>query len=273
VFCDATCRSRARRVRGGPSPARCSVRAGIARCGARSTGAWYDVRGVVAAHSCTQHRDLAAELLSAGMPRGRKLDRWLPATTRWTPAPAPAPVGKAFQLRIELAEVYPPVWRRIHVRADITFTDLHDVVQIAMGWEAMHLWRFGPWSFHEVTGEFDQTLTLQDTLADPGRSIGYLYDFGDQWEHRIELEKVVTRPRASSVLPRCTGGKRACPPEDCGGPWGYDELLKALRARKGWRYQQARELAGTKFNAEAFDVVEVNYQLAALAHTGAAPPV
>ena len=81
----------------------------------------------------------------------------------------------------------------------------------------------------------------------------------------IELEKIVTRPRRDAVLPRCSAGKRACPPEDSGGPWGYEDLLTALRSRKGWRYRQARELCGTRFDAEAFDRAEVNTALAALA--------
>jgi hypothetical protein len=244
------------------------VRAGIARCTAASSGAWYDVRGTVSAHSCTEHRELAEQLLRAAVaPRGRKLDRWLPATVRWTPPAPPAPVGEALQLRIELAGIYPPVWRRVHVRADATLAGLHEVVQTAMGWEAMHLWRFGPWYVNEVRGEFDTALTVAEVLTAPGQRIGYLYDFGDQWEHRIELEKIITRPRPSSVLPRCTGGKWACPPEDSGGPWGYEQLLKALRARKGWRYQQARELTGTKFNAETFDQTETNTRLAALTQT------
>jgi hypothetical protein len=244
------------------------MRAGIVRCTTASCGAWYDTVGRVAAHTCAAHRELAGELLRAtGLGRGRKLDRWLPAAVAWSPPPAAVPVGKVFVLRIELARVYPPVWRRVHVRADITLPALHEVLQVAMGWEAMHLWRFGPWYFDEVRGEFDTALTLTDVLTEPGQAIGYLYDFGDEWEHRIHLEKIITRPRSSSVLPRCTGGKRACPPEDCGGGWGYEELLKALRARKGWRYQQARELAGTKFNAEAFGVAEINHQLGALTGT------
>jgi len=266
LFCDATCRSRARRARTPPAAARCAVRAGVARCGEMSTGAWYDTKGAVAAYCCGGHRELAGELLQAGMPAGRKLDRWLPGNVGWTP-PAPArPVGKAFVLRVELAQVYPPVWRRVHVRADTTLTALHDVLQVAMGWHATHLWRFGPWYFNQVRGEFDQALALKDVLAEPGRRIGYLYDFGDQWEHEVELEKIVNHPRPSSVYPRCSAGRRACPPEDSGGPWGYPELLTALRARKGWRYHHARDLAGAKFDPEAFDKDDINHQLTALTH-------
>ena len=83
-------RSRARRARTPPAPARCSVRAGLGRCATRSTGAGYDQRGTVAAHTCAEHRELAGDLLRAGMPRKRTLDRWLPANVRWSP-PQQAP--------------------------------------------------------------------------------------------------------------------------------------------------------------------------------------
>lgn len=83
-YCDATCRSRARRARTPPAPARCSVRAGLGRCATRSTGAWYDQRGTIAAHTCAEHREVAGDLLRTGMPRKRTLDRWLPANVRWS---------------------------------------------------------------------------------------------------------------------------------------------------------------------------------------------
>jgi hypothetical protein len=206
---------------------------------------------------------LAGDLLQAGMPRGRKLDRWLPASVRWSPAQPVAPPGPAYQLTVTLEGVYPPAWRRVHVPAGISLTGLHDVVQVTMGWEGYHMWRFGMLAFGDVRGEHDPTTALDVVLRQPGDRVGYVYDFGDLWVHHIELDKVITRSRAP--LPRCTAGKRACPPEDCGGPWGYEETLKALRARKGWRYQQARELSGTKFDPERFDRDEVNTTLAALA--------
>jgi hypothetical protein len=161
-----------------------------------------------------------------------------------------------------LEGVYPPVWRRVHVPAGISLSGLHDVVQVAMSWEGYHMWRFGMLASGDVRGEHDPTTALDVVLRQPADRVGYVYDFGDLWVHHIELDKVITRSRAA--LPRCTARKRACPPEDCGGPWGY-ETLKALRARKGWRYQQARELSGTKFDPERFDRDEVNTALAALA--------
>lgn len=240
------------------------MRAGVGRCATRAAGAWYDTRGVVAAHTCAEHHDLAGDLLAAGMPRGRKLDRWLPATLRWSPAHQPAPPSKAYQLTITLREVHPPIWRRVHVRADLTLTDLHDVIQIAMGWENHHLWRFGWLTFGDLRNEHDPAITLDTVLREPGDQLGYLYDFGDMWTHTIELDKITTRPRKGTIYPRCTAGKRACPPEDCGGPWGYPETLKALRHRKGWRYQHARETCGTHFDSEAFDREAINTALAAL---------
>ncbi|MGH3781320.1 MAG: plasmid pRiA4b ORF-3 family protein [Pseudonocardiaceae bacterium] len=240
------------------------MRASVGRCTAQAAGAWYDTRGAVAAHTCAEHRELAGDLLRAGMPRGRKLDRWLPASIGWSPVQHSAPPSKAYQLTITLQEVHPPIWRRVHVRADLTLTGLHDVMQVAMGWENYHLWRFGWLAFGDLRNEYDPDTALEAVLGKPGDHLGYLYDFGDCWVHHIELDKIVTQPRRGTVYPRCSAGKRACPPEDCGGPWGYEDTLKALRSRKGWRYQQARELCSTKFNPEDFDRDAVNTALAAL---------
>lgn len=68
----------------------------------------------------------------------------------------------------------------------------------------------------------------------------YTYDFGDDWHHVIDVEKVLTRPRPSATYPRCSAGRRACPPEDTGGPWGYADMLKARRARRGPRYREIK---------------------------------
>ncbi|MGH3409452.1 MAG: plasmid pRiA4b ORF-3 family protein, partial [Streptosporangiaceae bacterium] len=192
---------------------------------------------------------------------GRRPDRWLPASLSWHPAP-PAVAGPAFTLTITLDEVHPPVWRQVQVPA-AALTQLHEVIQVAMGWAGMHLWQFGPLLFGELRGDYDPAAPLEDCLARPGDTLGYLYDFGDQWLHHITLDKVITRPRGP--LPRCLAGRRACPPEDCGGPWGYETALKGLRARKGWAYRIARDTCGPRFDPEAFDKAEINHQLAALA--------
>jgi hypothetical protein len=216
----------------------------------------------VIAWTCAAHRELAGELARACLPAGRRLDRWLPASITWRPAP-PAVTGPALTLTVRLEEVDPPVWRQVQVPAASTLAGLHEVIQVAMGWAGMHLWQFGPLLFGELRGEYDKAAALDACLAKPGDTLGYLYDFGDQWVHRVTLDRVTARPRGP--LPRCLAGRRACPPEDCGGPWGYEAALKGLRARKGWAYRMARETCGPRFDPEAFDKAEVNQQLAALA--------
>jgi hypothetical protein len=259
VYCDATCRSAARRARAPQTP-RCSVRAGAARCPAPADGRWHDARGTVIAWTCSAHRDLAGDIARAAP--GRNPGRWLPAAVAWRPGP-PSVTGPAFTLTIRLEDIDPPVWRRVQVPASGTLADLHDVIQVAMGWEGYHLHKFGPVMWSELTGEYEPAAALAGCLRKPGDSIGYLYDFGDNWLHRVTLDKVTARPRGQ--LPRCTAGARACPPEDSGGPWGYEHALKAVRSRKGWAYRQARETLGPRFDPAAFDRAEINQRLAGLA--------
>jgi hypothetical protein len=261
-YCDATCRSAARRARTPPRAPRCSVRAGTARCATAAEGRWHDTKGAVIAWTCAAHRELAGELARAGLPSGRRPDRWLPASLTWHPAPA-ATTGPAYTLTIRLEDVHPPVWRQVQVPASATLASLHEIIQVAMGWSGMHLHQFGPMMWGELRGEYATSATLDSCLTTPGHTLGYLYDLGDMWVHRITLDKITARPRAQ--LPRCITGQRACPPEDCGGPWGYEDTLKGLRARKGWTYRRAREICGPGFNPELFDKTEINYQLAALA--------
>ena len=166
-----------------------------ARCEAAADGRWHDTRGVVIAWTCAAHRELAGELARAGLPAGRRPDRWLPASiTTWRPA-TPAVTGPAFTLTVRLEEVHPPVWRQVQVPAAATLADLHEVIQVAMGWAGMHLWKFGPMLFGEVRGEYDPAAALDGCLAKPGDMLGYVYDFGDLWVHRITLDKVTARPR------------------------------------------------------------------------------
>jgi hypothetical protein len=136
------------------------------------------------------------------------------------------------QLKVTLKRISkPPVWRRVQVRADSTFATLHQIIQAAFGWTDTHLHSF------EYDGEqigvpdpewdndcADETeTTLDEVLLGPNDRVRYTYDFGDNWEHDIVLEKVM-EPDANDGRPMLLTGKGACPPEDCGGPWGYAEL-------------------------------------------------
>jgi hypothetical protein len=139
------------------------------------------------------------------------------------------------QLKIVLRGVSkPPVWRRVQVRADATFAALHDVIQAAFGWTDTHLHSFEyegvrigvPDPEWEDDCADETETTLAEVLLGPKDRIRYTYDFGDDWEHDIVLEKVA-EPNADDRRPVLITGKGACPPEDCGGPWGYAELKDA----------------------------------------------
>ena len=175
-----------------------------------------------------------------------------------------------FQIKITLKSTKPPVWRRILVAPEIKLNRLHDVLQIVMGWTNSHLYQFEtPLGFiADPTFELEETAsskktTLQSVLHGPKSHIRYEYDFGDGWDHQILLEKVVELDQP--VLALCLGGARACPPEDCGGPWGYANLLEILKDFGHPEYEEMTEWIGPGFDPESFDVEAVNQRLARLA--------
>jgi hypothetical protein len=174
------------------------------------------------------------------------------------------------QLKITLTGIKPPIWRRILVTPEIKLNKLHDVLQIVMGWTNSHLHQFETPLGYVADPDFDleeaessKKTTLQSVLSGPKSHIRYEYDFGDGWDHQILLEKVVELDEP--VFARCLTGARACPPEDCGGFWGYDNLLEVLKNPKHPEYKEMSEWIGHGFDPEAFDVEAINKQLARLA--------
>lgn len=174
-----------------------------------------------------------------------------------------------FQLKITLKDIKPPIWRRILVAPEIKLDKLHDVLQIVMGWTNSHLHQFetpdgyfADPSFEVEETQSSRKVTLQSVLYGPKSSIRYEYDFGDTWDHQVQLEKVVELDQP--VLALCLGGARSCPPEDCGGFWGYDNLLEILKNPKHPEYESMTEWIGPGFDPEFFDIGEVNEQLASL---------
>ncbi len=176
-----------------------------------------------------------------------------------------------YQIKISLRGAKPPIWRRLWVSRDTTLGQLHEVIQMAMGWYDCHLHHF------DVNGEYysapeqelgpdvadEDEVTLATVLREPKQRIGYEYDFGDGWLHDIVLEKILPQ-EGQEPLPVCVKGKRACPPEDCGGIWGYGELLEILSDPKHEQYEDMREWMGDEdFDPEAFCVDAVNRKLAA----------
>ena len=179
---------------------------------------------------------------------------------------------KIYEIKIELREVRPAVLRRVQVPGELSLAGLHAVVQVAMGWTDSHLHEFDvdgaryglpdpDWDAGEVGDEARVTLFR---LLGQGDRAGYVYDFGDGWTHRLTVEKVLA-PEPGVSYPRCVSGRRACPPEDVGGPWGYDEFLAAMADPAHPEHEQYREWLGGPFDPAALDLTEVNAALAELA--------
>jgi hypothetical protein len=179
------------------------------------------------------------------------------------------------QLKITLSGVSrPPVWRRVLVPADVTLGDLHEVIQVAMGWDDyhMHLFSVGGQEYGSPDPELghasDRKVLLSQVLSGPGDRLGYTYDFGDDWEHDIVLEE--TRSAVpEETYPSCVAGKGACPPEDCGGAWGYAGLKEILADPVHEDHQDMLEWlgldAGKDFDPKKFSVTDVNARLSPLA--------
>lgn len=178
---------------------------------------------------------------------------------------------QVYQLKITLKDFKPPIWRRVQV-PDGSLGLFHDVIQIAMGWTDMHLHEFivrgdhyGPRSpddlgFAVEMETEDEDAVLLSQIQRNTRKFRYVYDFGDGWQHDIEFERIVERePKVK--YPRCVEGKRACPPEDVGGPWGYAEFLEAIGDPKHEQHDELLEWVGGEFDPEEFLAEEVNKQL------------
>jgi hypothetical protein len=162
----------------------------------------------------------------------------------------------------------PPIWRRLQVSAKTDLETLHVILQIAFGWTDSHLHQFlidgQSYSLPEFgLDEFGDEIknerkTELDQLGlEAKKKFVYEYDFGDSWEHQVVVEKVVEK-EPGAVYPRCVGGKRSGPPEDCGGVWGYEHLREVIKDPKDEEHQSMMEWLGGSFDPEAFNEKEIN---------------
>jgi len=176
-----------------------------------------------------------------------------------------------YQLKVVLIGSRPAIWRRLRVPGNANLGWLHAVIQISMGWTNSHLHHFltsdarytdlrhnEDIGFGERPDHDESKATLIQVMPDEGVQFDYEYDFGDSWEHEITVEKILPPDAATATVALCLDGARACPPEDCGGVWGYDNLLKILKNRKHPEHQSMREWLGRAFDAEAWDLAKTN---------------
>ncbi len=180
-----------------------------------------------------------------------------------------------YQCKVTLKWVKPQIWRRIQVPGNYTFWDLHVAIQDAMGWLGGHLHEFnyptapgGPPcrigsddddDFSEDRGVLEER---KEKIADHLRekmTVEYCYDFGDYWCHRVTVEKVMPREEGA-LYPRCLAGKRACPPEDCGGPHAYMEILAIWEGADTAEKEEVIEMFGDDFDPGYFDIEEIEFE-------------
>jgi hypothetical protein len=198
--------------------------------------------------------------------RAALLGRAGPAATIAEPKPVRRHSEQAVQLLVTLREVDPPIWRRIVVPASMTLRELHAVIQTAMGWEDYHLHLFDVdglayGDVEEIEGRpvgEEERLTVGQAAA-AVREFSYEYDFGDSWAHDIRVEQIVAS--VGTGTPHLLGGARACPPEDCGGPWGYAHLLEALADPGHEEHEHPLGWVGGSFDPEDFDLAGANANL------------
>lgn len=183
------------------------------------------------------------------------------------------PVEEIATLRIELVGSDPPIWREVDIPTAITLQDLHGIVQAGMGWEDSHLWEFrigsqsyglpdeGHWG---AEPRLLAARTALSQLLKPDRTvIGYVYDFGDSWEHRLILDRV-RAGQPGIAYPRYVGGDRSAPPEDCGGIPGFYEMVAAIADPGHPGHDEARE-AFADYDPEVIDEMQLALAVASIA--------
>jgi len=180
------------------------------------------------------------------------------------------PLKGVYELKITLENSDPPIWRRFAVPANVTLETLHDVIQIVMGWEECHLHQFitkdkkyygakypGLGFAREDETIDERKVKLSELMPRRKARLVYEYDFGDGWRHMLEVIEIGT-PEPGVRYPVCLAGERACPPEDCGGIWGYYNLLEAIIDPKHENHDDMVEWLGGPFDPEHFDLKEIN---------------
>lgn len=174
-----------------------------------------------------------------------------------------------YRLRITLVGVEPPVWRSVLVAGDVSLAGLHRVIQDVMGWTNSHLHMFhvGKTHYAPRTPDWDDVederkVILCEIAPKAKAKFYYEYDMGDSWGHEVRVE-AITPASGKPQRPKCLAGEGACPPEDCGGIGGYEDLLAALSDPKHESHEEMLEWVGADFDPKAFDLAAANKALGA----------
>jgi hypothetical protein len=175
-------------------------------------------------------------------------------------------------IKVSLRYMKPPIWRRLQVPSTTSLAELHDIIQAAMGWYDCHLHQFEVNGVHYADTNHmlaDTTDEARRTLAEmrAGDRLAYWYDFGDDWWHDIIVESL-DRADPALTYPRCVTGRRAAPPEDSGGPWGFAELMRALSDEKHPEHEMyldwMEQIGEVAYDPERFDLDATNEALSQL---------
>lgn len=174
-------------------------------------------------------------------------------------------MSKIYQFKIELMGISPSIWRSVQLNDNTQLLDLHYAVQIAMGWYDSHLYQFknneliygDPDALEDESVLDDSVVNVVDVFKAEKDSIDYVYDFEDNWEHKIILEKIIESPKPLEHM-LCVGGKRNCPPEDCGGVAAYLDMLEVLKTPDTEEYTELIEWLGGEFDPEFFEMSIIN---------------
>jgi len=184
-------------------------------------------------------------------------------------------MSKAYQIKIAIMDIKPAIWRRLIIPSNITFYKFHKIIQSAFGWQDYHLFNFDfkdfvihipdpDWAPGELYGvpEKNAKRTKIDKYVIEGQRFIYTYDFGDNWQHEIIVEKIIDAEEGVHY-PLCLDGERHRPPEDVGGTGGYDMFLKTIRDSNHPEHEHMliwaeKDTGGRKFDPEYFYKNEVN---------------
>ncbi len=179
---------------------------------------------------------------------------------------------KVYQFKVILKGIKPVVWRRIQVPESYNFWDLHVAIQDAMGWHDGHLHSFNV--LNPQTGEKEEIgivdedgeeeclpgweIPISSYITLQNEKVSYAYDFGDNWEHSLLLEKIIYRD-SEKKYPLCIAGEMACPPENCGGIGGYEKLLNIIKDPNHEEYDNMLEWLEDRFDPERFHPEAVQF--------------